>query len=214
MCAFGILAALVSRVRTGRGQVVEANMVDGSAYLGSFMRYAMKTPMWDQPRGENVLDGGCPFYEVYESKDGGQMAVGALEPHFFAELIKGLGLPKDLASTQHDRSTWPGMKTLFRKQFFEKPRREWEEVFANQDACCMPVLSQFELEEEGYEQRPPLGLAGSPGLSIPKQRHWRSEGLPPGSGGEYVLEAWMGWKKGKDYKVERGSLVKIDAAKL
>ena len=89
MCAFGILAALLDRARTGKGQVVESNMVDGTAYLGTLMRYAVKTPAWSQPRGQNLLDGGSPFYDVYECKDGGYMAVGALEPKFFHELLRG-----------------------------------------------------------------------------------------------------------------------------
>lgn len=214
MCVFGILAALLGRVVDGKGQMVEANMVDGSAYLGTFMRYAMKKPTWNQPRGENMLDGGSPFYEVYECKDGGYMAVGALEPQFFAELIRYLGLPEDLSSTQYDRSTWPAIKDQFEQRFLEKTRKEWELVFAGKDACCTPVISQSELEQQDYEQRPAVGLTGSPALSIPKRKQWSSEGLSPGSGGEDVLYAWEGWKKGRDYKIEKGGLVKIETAKL
>ena len=76
------------------------------------MRHVAKTPMWDQPRGENVLDGGCPWYEVYECKDGRYMAVGALEPQFFEELVKGLRLNAGLNSRRHDRSTWPAIKGM------------------------------------------------------------------------------------------------------
>ena len=214
ICAFGILAALLSRSKTGEGQVVEANMVDGSAYLGTFMRYAIKTPMWDQPRGENLLDGGCPWYDVYECKDGGYMAVGALEPQFFDELIKGLQVDSTVKATRFDRSTWLSTRDIFRKRFLEKTRHEWEQTFAGKDACCTPVLSQAELEQQGYEHRPAVGLTGSPGLAIPQQQAWKSEALSPGSGGEDVLNAWMGWKRGRDYKVEGGGLVKIEAAKL
>ena len=82
MCAFGILMALFSRTHSGKGQVVESNMVDGSAFLGTLMRYLIRTPLWDQPRGQNLLDGGCPWYDVYECKDGKYMAVGALEQKF------------------------------------------------------------------------------------------------------------------------------------
>ena len=214
MCAFGILAALLSRSQTGKGQVVEANMVDGSAYLGTFMRYAIKTPMWGEPRGENVLDGGCPWYDVYECKDGGYMAVGALEPQFFDELVEGLQVDSTVKATRLDRSIWSSTRDMFRKRFLEKTRHEWEQVFAGKDACCTPVLSQAELEQRGYEQRPAVGLTGSPGLAIPQQHAWSSEGLSPGSGGEEVLNSWMGWKRGRDYKVEGGGLVKVEAAKL
>ena len=214
MCAFGILAALLSRAQTGKGQIVEANMVDGSAYLGLFSRYLIKTPMGNRPRGENMLDGGCPWYEVYECKNGGYMAVGALEDNFFGELLKGLSIDQDLLTTRNDRTTWPALRETFREHFLEKTRREWEHVFAGKDACCTPILSQAELEEQGYEQRPAVGLVGSPGLPIPQAEAWSSRNLSPGTGGEEVLERWMGWKRGKDYKVEGGGLVKIEAAKL
>ena len=211
MCAFGILAALLSRAQTGKGQVVEANMVDGSAYLGTFMRYARKKPMWDQPRGENLLDGGCPWYNVYECKDGGYMAVGALEPKFFAELVKLLGLE---VSQSFDRSAWPAIQKGFQQRFLQKTRREWEEVFLGKDACCTPVLTQAELEQQDYEQRPAVHLTGSPGIPIPNESAWESTGLAPGSGGEETLQKWMGWRNGRDYVFEDGGLVQLTTAKL
>ena len=214
MCAFGILAALLSRARTGKGQVVEANMVDGSAYLGTFSRYLRKTPLGNRPRGENMLDGGCPWYEVYECKSGGYMAVGALEDMFFEELLRGLNMDQSTLTTRSDWTTWPILKETFRKRFLEKTRQEWEQIFADKDACCTPILSQAELEEQGYEQRPAVGLVGSPGLPIPQTEAWSSRNLSPGTGGEEVLQEWMGWKRGKDYKVEGGGLVQIEAAKL
>ena len=214
MCAFGILAALWSRAQTGKGQVVEANMVDGSAYLGTFSRVLRKTPMGNLPRGENVLDGGCPWYDVYECKSGGYMAVGALEDRFFEELLRALNIDQNMLATRSDRTTWPALREIFRKRFSEKTRLEWEQVFAGKDACCTPVLSQVELEEQDYEQRLAVGLVGSPGLPIPQTEAWSSQNLSPGTGGEKVLEDWMGWKRGKDYKLEDGGLVKIEAAKL
>lgn len=210
MCAFGIMAALLSRGQTGKGQVVEANMVDGSAYLGTFMRFGLKTRMWDAPRGENLLDGGCPWYQVYECKHG-HMAVGALEPQFFVQLIDGLGL--DMLQ-DYDRLKWPGMKSLIQQRFSMKTRHEWEQIFHGKDACCTPVLSQAELEHQGYEQRPAVGLTGSPGLPIPKEAQWSSESLSPGVGGEMILHTWLGWRSGVDYRVEEGGLVKIASAKL
>lgn len=214
MCAFGILAALLSRAQTGKGQVVEANMVDGSAYLGTFSRFMTKTSLGDRPRGENLLDGGCPWYEVYECKSGGYMAVGPLEDSFFRELLKGLNIDQDLLTTRNDRTTWPALRETFRKRFLEKTRQEWEHVFARKDACCTPVLSQIELEEQGYEQRPAVGLMASPGLPISQTEAWSSWNLSPGAGGEKVLKDWMGWKRGKEYQVEGGGLVKIEASKL
>ena len=94
MCALGILLALLERTASGKGQVVENNMVNGVGYLGSMMRYARKIDLWNRPRGQNLLDGGCPWYDVYQCKDGGHMAVGALEPQFFHRLVQGLELPE------------------------------------------------------------------------------------------------------------------------
>lgn len=214
MCAFGIMTALFDRMRTGKGQVVEANMVDGSAYLGTFSRFLRKTPLGDRPRGENVLDGGCPWYAVYECKGGDYMAVGALEESFFGELLNGLGIDQSLLTTRDDRTTWPALRETFRKRFSEKTRPEWERIFAGKDACCTPVLSQDELEEQGYEQRPAVGLVGSPGLAVPDSEAWSSQNLAPGVGGERVLESWTGWRRGREYKVEGGGLVKVEASKL
>ena len=215
MCAFGILAALLSRIGTGKGQIVEASMVDGSAYLASFMRYGLKTPLWNQPRGENILDGGSPWYEVYECKDGGFMALGAaVEMKFSIELVKGLGLEEELSQRRDLRAEWPLHREKFRKQFLEKTRKEWELIFDGKDACCTPVLGQGALENEGFEQRLPVALSDSPGLEIPQIEGWKSEGLAPGSGGEDLLEMWLGWKRGKNYQLEQGALVKIATAKL
>ena len=211
MCAFGILAALLSRAQSGKGQVVEANMVDGSAYLGTFMRYATKTWTWNQARGENLLDGGCPWYEVYECADARYMAVGALEPQFFAELVKGLGLN---ISQTYDRATWPSIKKSFRQRFTQKTRQEWEEIFLGKDACCTPVLTQAELEASAYEQRPAVGLTKSPALNIPPGNAWNSNGLSPGVGGEEYLYTWLGWRRGKHYDLQEGGLIKIPTPNL
>lgn len=214
MCAFGILAALMSRTRTGKGQVVESNMVDGTAYLGAFMRYGTKTPTWSRPRGKNLLDGGSPFYDVYECRDGGYMAVGALEPKFFDELLRGLELDQSWMQRRNDPANWPELRQVFKDRFGSRTRREWETAFDGKDACCTPVLSLAELEAENYEQRPAVGLKGSPPLPIKPNSFWNGEILSPGSGGEAALQSWMGWKRGKDYAVEGQSLVKLATAKL
>ncbi|KAI4201368.1 MAG: hypothetical protein LQ350_003287 [Teloschistes chrysophthalmus] len=215
MCAFGILLALFARTASGKGQVVENNMVDGVAYLSSFMRYARKSRFWNQPRGENILDGGCPWYDVYECKGGGFMAVGALEPHFFRQLVKGLGLPeKSLLAQREDRMAWPAMKKLFRQRFLERTRESWENIFQGVDACCTPVLQQQELEESEYEQRLPVHPHVSPGPKLERSHAWDSAGLVPGAGGLDTLELWFGWKFGREIKTVGGGLIKIDTPKL
>lgn len=214
MCALGIIMALLKRERLGKGQVVESNMVDGSAYLGSMMRLGIKTPLWNKPRGENLLDGGCPWYAVYQCKDGGYMAVGALEPQFFMELVMGLGLEKDLLAQRDDREAWPSIREQFRSAFMQKTRSQWETIFDGKDACCTPVLGQTELESTGYEQRHPVGFTNTPGPMIDQQKVWKDDGLPPGAGGEAVLDQWLGWRRGQNYHVERGGLVLASTAKL
>lgn len=101
--------------------------VDGANYLATFPRLARKTPMGNHPRGENHLDGGCPFYDTYETRDGKYMSVGALEPQFYATLVKGLGVVhKGWDQTRWDRDTWPEMKAAFETVFKSKTRSEWE----------------------------------------------------------------------------------------
>ncbi|MCJ1403016.1 hypothetical protein MMC11_006238 [Xylographa trunciseda] len=212
-CAFGITMALLARERTGRGQIVDSNMVDGSAYLATFPRLATKTPMWDRQRGENLLDGGCPFYDVYECKDGGHMAVGALEPQFFKELLNGLEL-RDFLSVQHNRDEWPAIQDAFSKRFLQRARKDWEIIFDGKDACCTPVLSYAEMEAADYEQRHAVTLTGTPGLQLDQDMTWESKGMDPGDGGEELLQTWLGWKKGRQYAVIKGTVVHTDGAKI
>ncbi|MCJ1447349.1 MAG: hypothetical protein MMC23_007860 [Stictis urceolatum] len=215
MCAFGILLALMSRSNTGKGQVVEANMVDGVGSLSAMPRFARKSMVWDQPRGENALDGGSPYYGVYECKDGGYVAVGALEEQFFAELVRGLELQgRGIEQWRLDRGRWGEMKGLFEKVFKGKTRKEWEEVFDGKDACVTPVLGLGELEESGYDVREAVGLRGSPAVEVKGREGWNAKGLGVGEGGDKVLKEWMGWEKGRQFEVEKGALVKKEVSKL
>lgn len=217
MCAFGIVLALFERAKSGKGQVIENSMVDGVSYLASMLRFARKTPLWDRPRGENVLDGGCPWYDVYECKDGRYVAVGALEPQFFRRLLKGLDLgldPEDALKSRNDRTGWPKWRDLFRRRFQERTRREWEHVFDGSDACCAPVLDQHELEEASYEQRLPIHLGRSAGVTPNQAQAWESTPLSPGAGGVELLHQWFGWKEGRDFEAAQGGLIKIDAVKI
>lgn len=230
----GILLALLAREKNGQGQVVEANMVDGASYLATFPRQLLKAPMWDRPRGENMLDSGSPWYDTYETKDGKYMSVGALEPHFFSALLKGLGLGgKGIEKTRLDRQTWPELKATFDRIFKEKTRTEWENIFDKTDACCTPVLEYWELEtdrsREG-DQRPAVTLRETPSLAISKGpasrdpstgqgpgvegESYTGTALYPGQGGEETLNQWLGWKRGKDFEVENGGLVKKPSSKL
>ncbi|KPI36433.1 Isopenicillin N epimerase component 2 [Cyphellophora attinorum] len=199
----GVLLALLHRGTTGKGQIVEANMVDGVNYLGSYPRMLKKTPMWSAPKGENTLDGGAPYYGTYECKDAGKyMSVGALEPQFFAVLLKGLGLtiedvcPNGLDRT--DKRTWAYQREVYLKRFKTKTRKEWEGIFDETDACCAPVLELEEMEEAGYDLRPIVGLTESPG----QPSVYDGKTLKPGEGGEKTLKDWLGWSKGKEFEID------------
>ncbi|KAI5705526.1 hypothetical protein M8J75_016033 [Diaphorina citri] len=137
MCALGIVMALFERSKSGRGQVIDCNMVEGSAYLGSWLTRTQDTFLWDKPRGENLLDGGAHFYDTYETKDGRFMAVGALESQFYAQLLAGLGMTEE-ELPQHEVETGRAKLT---EKFKEKTQAEWCEIFDNTDACVTPVLS-------------------------------------------------------------------------
>lgn len=227
VCFMGILLALMAREKRGTGQVVEANMVDGAAYLATFPRLALKTPMWNEERGTNTLDGGAPFYGTYETKDGKWMSVGALEPQFFEELLKGLALKaSDLPGDRLDKKTWAALKALFTFRFLTKTRAEWEDIFDGTDACVAPVVTNQELEKDQFDLRPIVTLKESPGFAIAKGPTNRSsavgqgpgveggsfwtERLSPSVGGEDVLKEWLGWQKGDQYDVRGGGLVLND----
>lgn len=230
----GILLAVISREKTGRGQVVEANMVDGANYLATFPRHLLKTPTGDRPRGENVLDGGCPYYDTYETKDGKYMAVGALEPQFYAALVRGLGLQREhWVARRYDRETWSEMRRKFEASFKSKTRLEWERIFDGTDACCTPILEYSELEadaDRGGDQRPAVTLRETPCLAVEQNvtdtvtlgqgpgvtgRGYTGNTLAPGEGGEEALSSWFGLTRGKDFDVENGSyLLKKSKSKL
>ncbi len=144
LLAFGMCAAIISARQTGVGQVVDAAMVDGAAALMTMTYTLMSAGIWKDQRGTNLLDTGAHFYEVYETSDGGYMALGAIEPQFYAELIRLLGLEGEELPDQMDRDAWPRMKERFAALFATRTRAEWESVFEGSDACVAPVLSPSE----------------------------------------------------------------------
>jgi alpha-methylacyl-CoA racemase len=141
LLAVGVLAALLERERSGLGQVVDAAMVDGSALLASFLYGLRAAGAWQDERGTNVLDGGAPFYDTYATADGRYLAVGALEPKFFAELLARLGIDETSLPAQYDRSGWPELRARLTEVFAGRTQTEWVELFAGSDACVAPVVS-------------------------------------------------------------------------
>jgi alpha-methylacyl-CoA racemase len=140
LLAFGIVCGMLEARRSGKGQVVDAAMVDGAALLSTLFHGLRAGGVWSDTPGTNVLDSGAHFYEVYETADGGHMSVGAIEPQFYADLLRLLELdPTD--APQWDAARWPELKHLFAGIFRTRTREEWTALFEHADACVTPVLS-------------------------------------------------------------------------
>ena len=140
----GILAALVERQRSSKGQVVDAAMVDGASMLAAPTTAWLAAGLWTEDRGSNLIDGGAPFYDTYQTADGGFVAVACLEPKFFAEFARLLPLDTRLAERQYDRETWQEMRAAIAGRLRERSRDAWERTFAGSDACVAPVLTLAE----------------------------------------------------------------------
>ena len=138
LCAFGICVALLDRYNSGKGQVVDSSMTEGAAYVASWLFKSKKLPYFNESRGYNYLDGNSFFYDTYETKDGKFMSVGALEPQFFTEFIKGLGL-QDRNIEQMDSDN-DEIKKLIEATFKQNTQKEWCDIFDNTDACVFPVV--------------------------------------------------------------------------
>lgn len=198
LLAFGIACALFEARGSGRGQVVDAAMFEGAATLGVslFTMAGMKLHDTNRP-GTNMSDGGSHFYDVYATKNGQYVAVGAIEPPFYAALLRGLGLEAETLPKQMDRTSWPAMKQRIAAIFLQKTRDEWAAVFAGTDACVAPVLRPDEAASHPHAiARGSFSTAGGilqPGpvpkfSRTPGQIDW-PPGLP-GADGDPALERW------------------------
>lgn len=146
----GVLAALVERATSGKGQIIDAAMVDGVLALSHMMWAFRGQNLWSDERGVNALDGGAPFYDTYETADGKYMAVGSIEPQFYALLLEGLDIdPADLPE-QMDLAGWPQVKAIFAEKFATRTRDEWTEIFGGTDACVTPVLTFAEASDDAH----------------------------------------------------------------
>ena len=141
----GILSSLYARQSTGRGAVIDAAMLEGSAMLAAPIFSFMASNLWQaDARGHNLLDSGCPFYDTYETADGRYVAIAPLEPHFFAALVETLDLDPGWNDLQYERNFWPELRTLLAQTFRSRSRDEWAEIFSDNDACVTPVLTPQE----------------------------------------------------------------------
>jgi len=141
LLAFGVACALIEAHRSGRGQVVDAAMVEGASLLTAMFWGLRAGGQWSDTRGENVLDTGAPWYDVYETRDGKYVAIGAIEPKFYAELLARTGLANEALPAQDDRARWPDLRRRFEQIFAGKTRDEWCAIFEGSDACFSPVLT-------------------------------------------------------------------------
>ena len=181
LLAIGVLAALLERERSGQGQVVDAAMVDGSALLTTIFHGLRARNSWRDERGANLIDSGAPFYDTYQTADGEYLAVGALEPAFYAALLTGLGLADyaDLPD-RNDPANWPALRERFRTVIAQRTRAEWTEVFAGSDACVAPVLSLPEASKAPHNiARGTFAEVGGLTQPAPAPRFSRTPAGPP-----------------------------------
>ena len=150
--AMGLLAALHERTQSGRGQVVDAAMVDGAASLASVFYGMTAGGRWSEQRGDNLLDGGAPFYDTYETADGKYVSIGALEPKFFAEMAERIGLDARFIKRQYDRKLWPEMRAEMTRILRGRTRDEWCAALEGSDACFAPVLTIAEAPQHPHAQ--------------------------------------------------------------
>jgi len=196
--AVGVLAALHHARATGEGQVVDAAIVDGATHLMGAIHQLSAMGMWDQPRGENILDGGAPFYDCYECADGKFVSIAPLEPEFFAILVEKLGLSgHEAMKSQFDRASWPAMRAAFEQTFKAQPRDHWSRLLEGTDACFAPVLDTAEAAAHPH-MAAREGFTGVEGVvqSAPAPRFSVTPGAiqgaarTPGADTESVLGQW------------------------
>jgi alpha-methylacyl-CoA racemase len=208
--AFGVVCGILEARASGKGQVLDVAMVDGSAILMSMMWGLKQIGFWDERQGVNVLDTGAPFYDTYETADGKHISLGSLEPQFYAELVNRLGIADDGLPMQMDRGNWNVLREKFTALFKTKTRDEWDAVLLGSDACYAPVLTMSEatnnehirarntiIERDGVPQPAP-----APRFSRTEPEVERSAPWP----GQHTDEAL------RDWGVSDGELTKLREA--
>ncbi|MYE02348.1 MAG: CoA transferase, partial [Alphaproteobacteria bacterium] len=190
-------AALFERGTSGKGQVVDAAMVDGAASLMTFVQGLYAAGWWRDEREANLVDGGAPFYRCYETRDGKWVALGAIEPEFYDAFLKLTGLDAEALPKRMDRARWPELIERFRRLFLTKTREEWCALLEGTDACFAPVLSLEEAPAHPH-MAARSALAASHGIrqSAPAPRFSRTPGAlsrPPSAPGEDTREALTDW---------------------
>ncbi len=197
LLAFGIACGVIEARSSGRGQVVDAAMVDGASLLATMFAGFQAAGHWSERRGENILDSGAPWYDTYATADGKYVAIGAIEPKFYAALLERLGLAGEALPKQHDRAGWPALRERFATIFASKTRDEWCAAFDGSDACFAPVLGFTEARAHPHNLERGTSLTiGCVEQPAPAPRFGRTpggvRGAPPerGEHGRAALAAW------------------------
>jgi alpha-methylacyl-CoA racemase len=197
LLAFGIACGVIEARGSGRGQVVDAAMVDGASLLATMFSGMLDAGSWREERGVNILDGGAPWYDSYETADGKFVAIGAIEPKFFAELLQRLEIDPATLPRQHDRAGWPAMRERFAAAFRSRSREQWCAAFDGSDACFAPVLTFSESRRHPHvaARGGAIELAGI-AQPAPAPRFARTPGgasRPPPERGEGGTDALRDW---------------------
>ena len=186
----GILTALIERARTGKGTVVDAAIVDGTHSLMSFVHGMAGPGLWNVERESNLLDGAAPFYRCYTTSDGKFMAVGCIEPQFFAAMMERLPIDAEAYGHQLDRGKWPEQHTMLEAVFASKTRDEWEAIFALTDACVTPVLDYVEAADHP---------ANAERKAVVKDGKWLHPQVAPRLASQKVADGFVIATKGGDH---------------
>jgi alpha-methylacyl-CoA racemase len=197
LLAFGVACALIEARRSGQGQVIDAAMAEGASVLSTMFWGMRAGGRWSDVRGDNILDSGAPWYDVYETADRKYVAIGAIEPKFYAELLQRMDLAREPLPAQHERARWPELRERFAQVFAAKTRDDWCAVFAGSDACFSPVLTFAEAGTDPHNQaRQGHITLGGVEQPAPAPRFSRTPGaarVPPperGAGGGEALADW------------------------
>ncbi len=197
LLAFGVLCALLERESSGQGQVIDAAMVDGAALLMTATHGLRSMGLWSDERGTNLLDSGAHFYDAYKCADGEYVAIGAIEPQFYAQLLEHLGLDSTELAGQMDRDQWPAMKERIAQVIGTKTRDEWCQIMEGSEACFAPVLSMAEAPQHAHnKQRKTFAEIGGAIQPAPAPRFSRTPGAvasPPPNPGQHTDEALAAW---------------------
>ena len=195
--AFGVVCALLEAGRSGRGQVVDAAMVDGAASLAAAVFGLRAKGMWNDERGDNILDSGAPWYDVYETQDGKYVAIGSIEGRFYGELLRLTGLTGEALPPQWEKARWGELRARLTEVFKQKTRDEWCRIMEGSDVCFAPVLSMAEAPAHPHNRARGTFVevdgVPQPGPAPRFSRTPGAIGRPPAAPGQHTEEALRDW---------------------